>query len=107
MKCEICGKEIEKSSYIGNVLCSSECFTKNYWLERVKRKDVPTQVVIGGQVFQIASEDSDRGVRGFGGRRFVIEFFDGRKVITTNLWINATIPEEFIEQLPDNARWGK
>lgn len=105
MKCVICGKEIERSSYSNDTLCSSECFTKHYWLERVNRKDVKTQVVVNHNVYQIADENSSSSFRGFDGRPFYIEFFDGRKVRTTNLWSNGEIPDEFKDKLPDNAKF--
>jgi hypothetical protein len=41
--------------------------------------------------------------RGFGGRAFIVEFFDGRKVETNNLWSQGTIPAHFRERLPPNA----
>lgn len=108
LKCEICGKEIEHSSYAGATLCSdNECFSKYYWLERVNNQDSPTQVVIDGFVFQIGREDSLSSFRGFSGRQFKIKFFDGRIVTTTNLWHNGKVPEEFRDQLPDNAEWYK
>lgn len=105
MKCEVCGKEIEKSSYCEDIVCSSECFTKKYWLDRVNNKDSKTQVVINGFMYQIGEENSSVYSRGFDGARFEIEFFDGRKIITTNLWSNGPIPDEFKEMLPDNAKW--
>lgn len=104
MKCEICGKEIEKSAYSNAILCSSDCHTDHYWLERVNNQHSPTQVVINGNMYQIVSEDSC--FKGFDGRRFFIEFFDGRKVTTTNLWSNGTIPDKYRGRIPDNARWG-
>ena len=104
MKCEICGQEITNQRWSINV-CSNECFHKHYWLKRVNRKNEKTQVVIDGYVYQIGREDSC-GYRGFDGRPFAIEFFDGRKVVTTNLWANDKVPDEFRDQLPDNAKWG-
>ena len=105
MKCEVCGKEIEQSSYSHATLCSTECFNDHYWMQRVNRKDVPTQVVADGCVYQIGDENSNSSFRGYDGRKFVIEFFDGRKVTTTNLWSNGKIPERFRALLPDNAKF--
>jgi hypothetical protein len=106
LECEICGKQIEKSQYYNNVICSSECFTKHYWLERVKNKDSKRQVIAKGVVYQISDENDISGFRGFDGAKFVIHFFDGRKVFTSNLWHNGTVPDEFRDQLPDNAEFG-
>ena len=42
IKCCICGKEIEKSQFLGVVLCSSECFHKKFWNDIVNEKDIYT-----------------------------------------------------------------
>lgn len=105
MKCEVCGKEIEKSSYSNAVLCSSACFFDHYWMERVNNQDSKTQVVVDGWVYQIEPEDSCSSFHGFDGAKFVIEFFDGRRVTTTNLWSNGEIPEKFRDKLKDNAKF--
>lgn len=108
LKCEICGKEIECSLFASVILCSNnDCYEKYYWLERVKRKDSPTQVVINGIVYQIGREDDCSSFRGYDGRQFKIKFFDGRIVTTTNLWHNGKVPAEFRDRLPDNAEWYK
>lgn len=49
MKCEICGKEIEKSSYSSAILCSSECFGKHFWNEIVKDKN--NRIIINGNCY--------------------------------------------------------
>ena len=106
LECEICGKQIEKSQYYDNVICSNQCFGALYWLERIKNKDCKKQVVIDSVVYQIASEHDISNFRGYDGKKFVIEFFDGRKVFTSNLWHNGTLPKAFRELLPDNAKFG-
>lgn len=105
LECEICGKQIKKSNYYNNVICSSQCFEAFYWLERVKNKDSKKQVVIDNIVYQIEPEYPLGGFRGFDGKKFVIEFFDGRKVFTSNLWHNGTIPVAFRTLLPNNAKF--
>ena len=106
LECEICGKQIEKSQYYDNVICSNQCFEALYWLERIKNKDSKKQVVIDSVVYQIESEHDISSFRGYDGKKFVIEFFDGRKVFTSNLWHNGTLPKAFRELLPDNAKFG-
>lgn len=101
MKCIICGKEFDYKTYDINV-CSTQCFDANYWLDRVKNKDSKTQVVYEGVVYQIDREDQSE--KGYYGQKFEIEFLDGSKVLTTNLWHNGTIPEAFKELLPNNAK---
>ena len=103
MICEICGKEIEKSYYSDNVLCSTECFKKHYWLEFVEKKNDKDMVRCNGTHYVIGDENSKSCFRGFDGRRFKICFFDGRVIETTNLWCQGDIPEEFRKELKDNA----
>jgi hypothetical protein len=53
--------------------------------------------------FTICDEKDTRGSRGHGGRAFIVTFIDGRKVRTTNLWHQGTIPERFRNRLQPNA----
>lgn len=105
MKCEICGKEIEKSSYSNAVLCSSECFYKHFWNEIVKDKE--NRIIIKGNCYIDGGNkpnETHSSWLGFNGYVFNIEFFDGRKLTTNNLWSNGKIPKEYKELLPDNAK---
>jgi hypothetical protein len=103
MVCEICGKEIEKSYYSNAVLCSTECFKINYWLEFVLKKNNKDMVRCNGTHYVIGDEDSKSCFRGFEGKRFKVCFFDGRVIETTNLWCQGDIPKEFRKELKDNA----
>jgi hypothetical protein len=40
------------------------------------------------------------------GENHLIDFFDGRHIVTHNLWYQGEIPDHFLSRLPDNARWG-
>jgi hypothetical protein len=64
-------------------------------------------VVIDHTVYKIGPEHgrSGSGFRGFCGRRFDIEFLDGRTVTTTNLWEAKTVPPKWRDRWPDTARW--
>ncbi len=62
------------------------------------------RAIIGGTCYVIGVETS-KGPRGFGGRRFDIEFFDGRTVTTTDLWYQGVVSPKWRERLPDNARF--
>ena len=46
---------------------------------------------------------SPSSFRGYGGKKFIILFDNGGRIITTNLWHQGTIPKWFEEYLPDNA----
>lgn len=81
-----------------------------YWIGCLfhDRADPTIVAVIDGEHYVIAPEDENRSfwsARGFGGRKFVIRFFDGREVTTTNLWHQGTIPPKFRDQMPDNAEF--
>lgn len=107
MKCVICGKEIAKSRYVNAILCSSECFSENYWQERIPESKIsPLCVIADGQMYWIGNEkiQSSHEFRGFGGAKWQIDFLDGRQVTSTNLWHNGVIPDKYRAQLPDNAK---
>lgn len=42
---------------------------------------------------------------GESGEKFEIQYFDGREVITHNLWCQGEVPSYLWEKLPDNARF--
>lgn len=62
------------------------------------------RVVVDANLYTIGSAKAG-GFRGFSGRRFDIEFFDGRTVTTRNLWDHGVIPPKWRERYPDNARF--
>ncbi|WP_433235329.1 DUF6197 family protein [Streptosporangium sp. CA-135522] len=66
--------------------------------------DPVKRVVVEGEHYLIVDETCS-GFRGFGGRRFDIEFFDGRTATTWNLWHQGTIPARWRDRYPDNARF--
>lgn len=110
MRCEICGKEIEKSSYMGAVLCSSECFTENYWLEKCKAQETDPYeyAIIDGQSYHFnrkkpIAEYSRYEFLGFDGKRFTIRYDNGDTYTTNNLWIQGEIPEKYRDRLKNNA----
>lgn len=84
------------------------CFHCDIWLRHAGRSHEHNSVRIDGSHYRYRA-DVPVGVaafRGFGGREITIQFFDGRTVVTKNLWHQGTIPDRFRERLPDNARWG-
>ena len=68
MRCEICGKEIKESMFIGNNICSTECFTKHFWMKIIKEKD--KYIVINGECFydggNVNNPSCSRLLDGFG-----------------------------------------
>jgi DNA-directed RNA polymerase subunit RPC12/RpoP len=102
--CPSCGKSYTRrhtpESYIGN-----NCFDCSFWLEKTDYPDYMKnhQVIINGQHFMIGETKSF--IKGFGGRRFMIQFFDGRIIETNNLWSHGQIPDQFRSMLQDNAEF--
>jgi hypothetical protein len=91
----------------------SKCWTCKFWEEKLHAKYSTHSVIVGHKYYSIgtpAHEEPpkrDRDFLGFGGARWVIEFFDGRRQVTHNLWSGGDIPELFWGELPDNARFLK
>ena len=84
------------------------CFVCDYWQDYVDRAADPVHGATcvrtpDGIHRTICDEQAPRGARGHGGRRFVVIFDDGRRVESTNVWFQGTIPEHFRARLPPNA----
>ena len=81
----------------------------DFWQERIADREHPASVRCKGIHYVIGPDVAgmDKRNRGFGGRKFRIEFTDGREgdrvVETTNLWCQGSIPLEYQNELPDNA----
>jgi hypothetical protein len=76
-----------------------------YWESQIT-SEPDRRVVIDNVHYRLGKNGSRRGpYNGFGGRRFDIEFFDGRVVTTYDLWHQGVVPPSFRDRLPDNARW--
>ena len=84
------------------------CFKCNFWIEKVDLVNHPDSVRVDGSHYWINPERLRPGAfRGFGGKQFIIIFNNGRRVTTTNLWHQGTIPPRFKDRLPDNAKFGQ
>lgn len=112
--CLWCGS-VDLASYMDDVIEAmvqlKACFSCYHWLSNAQADswEEPLAVIAGHSHFRIRPEDYR--FKGHGGHRFVIKFFDGRVITTTNLWSQGDIPEHFWELMPDNANfvegWGK
>lgn len=102
--CLICGEHFEEPHHDSkdDGICFKCDFWKSHWLRDLERSD---WVVIKGHHYVIGSENDPPKARGFGGSKFIIEFFDGRKVETTNLWHQGEITPWWREKMPDNAKF--
>jgi hypothetical protein len=81
------------------------CFACDFWKRCEAAKDDPHIVRIRGAHY-IIGRGNVADCRGFGGTRFIIDFFDGRRVETDCLWEQGKIPRAFAWRLPDNAVFG-
>lgn len=105
--CVTCG-DLEDASHWMNakdLLRTHQCQTCFTWTSRLRDRDDPNCVRICGILFLVGGEDEGHRLRGHGGRKFKIQFLDGRVIETTNLWYVGPIPFHFRAVLPDNARW--
>lgn len=96
MKCIVCGKEFDQQMFVDDI-CSTECFTKHFWTNVLDDR----AIIIDGNCYHAGKEDSS--LKGNDGRPFTIEFNDGIRMTTNNLWHNGKIPAEFL--VPDNAKF--
>lgn len=109
-KCMICGRTIGPSetyySYYPNFICAkNNCFETYYWKSFLDNYPyrLHEYAIIDGVAYVIGNETDDP--RGFSGRKFTIQFFDGTIITTFSLWYKGTIPDSLRESLPDNARF--
>lgn len=102
LKCKVCGRVFETPN-TNRKVCSDSCYSTDYWLDRVKRKDCREQLVINHIVYQIGNETDT--FKGYDGARWYILYNNGVLRTTTNLWHNGTLPEAMWELLPDNAKF--
>ena len=101
--CGFCGsvftKRCEPNAYIGN-----NCFDCSFWMKKIELsdEDEDRRVIVDGQHYRIGNNGAGP-FRGFGGRKFIILFLDGRIIQTRCLWDQGTVPERFKKWFPDNA----
>ena len=112
-KCKICGNTYNLDDYntcdLTNIMEKEHvCFSCAFWLEKIALTNENT-VIVNGERYTIGEENPDLYFKGFGGAEFNIEFFDGRKVVSHNMWYQGKIPERFRKypELQDNARFVK
>jgi hypothetical protein len=106
--CNGCGKENYSASYSPN--CAEKklidsmgiCFDCAFWEVRAK---LTHETVIDHYLYGVGDQPKGGKYNGMGGRRFDIEYFDGRVVTTYDLWAGGEIPERFRGRIPDTARF--
>lgn len=101
LKCSICNKEIKESKFNSKPLCSDECFFADFWLEKIEYVNDCRSVRVKGHHYWIGQPDN--GFKGHGGKKFKINFKDGKEIIHNCLWYQGEIPTSFRTILTDNA----
>lgn len=107
-KCNECGAVDYSTKYID---CPEKaamdaygvCFKCGFWLVIVAEK--APLIIVDNFAYMAGDEGASAMFRGFGGRRFDFERFDGRRGSSTNMWARGEVPKCFRERLPDNARF--
>lgn len=86
------------------------CFHCDFWYALIKIANDSRVARIEGCHYLIGVEPKPSDYKcshylglGLGGSEFRIRFYDGREVITHNLWYQGEIPERFKSRLSDNA----
>ncbi len=109
--CVECGQQDEAHYYKEKkqrMVDLSLCFSCLHWTDLIKVKNESRVARIDGSHYMIEPDkpkDKPGFLKGFGGTRFEIKFFDGRQMVTHNLWHQGLIPQHFRERLPDNAEF--
>jgi hypothetical protein len=105
--CKDCGAENYAVNFTPNcpekkmIDAEGVCFTCAYWRVRVAETH---ETVINGRIYSVGNRPSSPH-NGMAGRRFDIEYFDGRRVTTHDLWAGGEIPERYRGAIPDTARF--
>lgn len=109
-QCRDCGA-IERNQYYDEVkaklLGRRLCHNCDYWQDRVDAMAGGTFAIIDSRAYHITPDAPEgyQGFIGFGGAHHEIEFNDGRRVVTKNLWFNGDVPSHWRSRLPNNARF--
>lgn len=105
--CRDCGEANYWTNYSGEMKpvidADGVCFNCAFWRVAVQKKH---ETVIAGRIYGIGDINRKPGPHnGMAGRRFEIEYFDGRRVVTHDLWSGSEIPEKHRAAIPDTARF--
>lgn len=80
------------------------CFSCAFWRVQIEKKH---DTVIDGFIYSVGDvrKPPNQRMAGMAGRRFDIEYFDGRAVTTHDLWAGSEVPERYRHLIPDTARF--
>lgn len=105
--CSECG-QVFHPSYVGNdqfglaLRKRGLCFIDDFWSKAHADYMAGGRLVVDAQSYTIGPERAP-SPKGHGGRRFRIQYPDGRVVESTNLWSQGPIPERWRGRMPDTA----
>lgn len=107
-KCSCCGavETLQFNDNVNQKLTTKQlCYQCNYWDEKIPNgKEKNT--VINGRFYFVGNKPKGSIGNGFGGRKFVIQYFDSDEIITTyDLWNGSVVPEHFRSKIPNTARF--
>ena len=108
MKCNECNEEYSMKRTTREA--DGYCFDCSFWLGHIARRignNAPwrdSSVIVNHTAYHV-NPDGEGGFRGHGGHKFKIQFFDGRQVVSHNLWCQGDIDERFRDRLPNNAEF--
>ena len=114
LTCQYCGKH-EPLRWIDSVrqklIRQQACHTCGFWLDHAHRDSLEAAdrdryvVTDDWEHYLIGLEDAV-GFRGFGGHKFVVEWYDPDRpdTTTTNLWCQGEIPENMRDRFTVNGR---
>lgn len=104
MICTICQKkESNPDSYCkceesARMRRDTLCFICAFWEVSAEKSH---DLVIDGCIYS-----AGKGIGpGMAGRKFEIEYFDGRRITTNNLWAGGQIPPQYRDKIPDTAKF--
>jgi hypothetical protein len=105
MQCSVCGEGYQESymdcAELSRMQRDNVCFGCAFWSLKA---DQGGKTVIDGCYYAPGRRTSGE-FRGCAGRRFDIEYFDGKRVTTFDLWVCGAIPAQWRSRLPDTARF--
>jgi len=83
------------------------CFSCIHWFDAVEQKDDDNCAIIDGNIYWVKDLSSTRHkvCLGFGGRVFHVEWHNGRKKTSNNVWHGGEIPKRFCGLLQNNAKF--
>lgn len=106
--CAECGNENYETSYstrdeIGSLMAQHGiCFYCGYWRVALAKKQ---DTIIDGVIYNVGNQPKGGRFNGMAGRRFDIEYLDGRRVTTYDLWTSGQMPERYRDRFPDTAKF--